>query len=206
MNKTSREEKLQKKREWYHRNLEKAKAQAKKSREKHKERRALDNKKWVIANKENSQKYHKEYHKKWYQENKESRDVQNMQWAKQNPERMKQIQKESRLKNIESFKEYSSKYILTQSGRFRSLRGSATARNYSVQITYAQFCEIITMPCIYCGENEKRIGIDRVDNTKGYTIENSAPCCTPCNMMKKAMLVEQFTAHIKKIYNHQFSN
>jgi len=86
------------------------------------------------------------------------------------------------------------------------MKGSGLKRNYQVDISFEQFCKIIDNVCCYCGESEKRIGVDRIDNTKGYTIENSAPCCTLCNMMKKAMTVNDFLSHIKKIQTYQTIN
>jgi len=35
-------------------------------------------------------------------------------------------------------------------------------------------------------------GIDRVDNSKGYTPENSVPCCWECNKMKKNYVCSEF--------------
>ncbi len=39
---------------------------------------------------------------------------------------------------------------------------------------------IIQQPCIYCGDT-KRIGCDRIDNSKGHTKDNVVPCCIECN-------------------------
>jgi 5-methylcytosine-specific restriction endonuclease McrA len=43
-------------------------------------------------------------------------------------------------------------------------------------------------------------GIDRVDNTKGYTIENSRPCCFRCNQAKSSMTEQEFFDWIKAVY------
>ena len=40
-----------------------------------------------------------------------------------------------------------------------------------------------TKPCVYCGDT-KRIGADRIDNTKGHTKENCVPCCIECNIAR----------------------
>ncbi len=42
-------------------------------------------------------------------------------------------------------------------------------------------------------------GIDRRDNKKGYTYNNSQPCCYTCNHMKWGMTEYNFLEHIKII-------
>jgi hypothetical protein len=42
--------------------------------------------------------------------------------------------------------------------------------------------------CYICGKkssDEHKNGIDRYDNTKGYTLDNIRSCCWNCNFMKK---------------------
>lgn len=202
MTKQTHEEKLAKKRLWNKANAEKVKEYARRSRAKHKERRALDTKKWVERNKEYSKQYHKQYHKEWYQDNKEKRDAQNIQWAKDNPESVKKIKDNFKQNNPEITAHYLKKYGATLRGKYRTMKGGAFKRNYVVEISFEQFCKLVEKPCNYCGESEKRIGVDRIDNTKGYTLKNSAPCCTICNMMKKTMTVKEFTEHISRINNH----
>ena len=204
MTEQKQDEKRRKKREYYQKNIERSKEIAKKSREKHKERRRLDQKLWLEKNKEYSAKYHREYHKAWYVKNKEKKDSQNKEWARNNPEKSKEIKRRFDSDNPELVKIYLSRYIKTDLGKYRTLKGSAVKRNYGVEITFEQYCEITSKPCVYCGESKERIGIDRIENTKGYTLENSAPSCTPCNMMKKTMSVQEFLERIKKIYNHNY--
>ena len=67
-------------------------------------------------------------------------------------------------------------------------------------LSFEDFDAITSRSCFYCGENEKRIGIDRIDNSIGYTKENSVSCCKICNYMKRTMTKEDFLNHIKKIY------
>lgn len=55
--------------------------------------------------------------------------------------------------------------------------------------------------CFYC--NCKRcLGIDRVDNNKGYTVQNCVPCCGICNTMKMDMTKESFIIKISQILNN----
>lgn len=39
---------------------------------------------------------------------------------------------------------------------------------------------IMLKSCIYCGDT-KRMGCDRIDNSKGHTKDNVVPCCYECN-------------------------
>jgi hypothetical protein len=46
-------------------------------------------------------------------------------------------------------------------------------------------------------------GVDRLDNNKGYILENSVPCCIPCNEAKMDRTLEEFLNHAKKIVAFQ---
>lgn len=201
--KQTKEDKLEKKREWYSKNIEKCRLQAKVSREKHKEQRKLDHKLWVEQNKDYVKEYHKTYNPKWYQKNKSTHDERGKIWAKNNPEKKKEISKRFIKNNPEKIKNYFVKYEKQNKARFRMVKHSAKKREYEFALSSKQFDEIISKPCAYCGEEKERMGIDRIDNTKGYTLENSTACCTNCNMMKKAMTVNDFLSHIKKIQTYQ---
>lgn len=41
-------------------------------------------------------------------------------------------------------------------------------------------------------------GIDRVDNNKGYTLDNCVPCCWECNQMKSSLNLYEWLAFIEK--------
>lgn len=43
-------------------------------------------------------------------------------------------------------------------------------------------------------------GLDRLDNTKGYTKDNVAPCCTVCNSAKGTLTVTEFSEWVERIY------
>lgn len=48
------------------------------------------------------------------------------------------------------------------------------------------------------------MGVDRINNDKGYTIDNVVTCCGDCNYMKRAMSVEAFLCRVKKIHDLHF--
>lgn len=96
-------------------------------------------------------------------------------------------------------------------------KASAKRRGYRFDLTKEQFREIITQPCIYCGESltQRRkapiqgngdfeyTGIDRYDNSKGYVLENCVPCCKKCNRIKTDMSVEEMETSISKILSRK---
>lgn len=98
---------------------------------------------------------------------------------------------------------------------FRSLLANykhhAKNRNLTWELTDAQFRKLTSSPCYYTehlpsntikamsGEVYTYNGVDRLDNNKGYTVENSVPCCGEVNMMKKALSKEHFIELCKTI-------
>ena len=55
------------------------------------------------------------------------------------------------------------------------------------KLTEFDFCVMRTVNCYLCGRITDDIhinGVDRIDNTKGYTLDNCLPCCGTCNMIK----------------------
>jgi hypothetical protein len=99
---------------------------------------------------------------------------------------------------------------------FTNYRNGANQRGLVFSLSREQFSEIIEKDCFYCGTHpDKTIGyygqsyayngVDRVDNSRGYEPGNVVPCCSMCNLMKKAYSAEQFIEHAKKIAAHQIA-
>jgi hypothetical protein len=80
-------------------------------------------------------------------------------------------------------------------------RRTRLTRGITMDLTFEQFSEIINKPCTYCNTENAR-GVDRIDSSKSYTIENSTPCCKFCNQMKSDLSCTEFLAHISKIYKN----
>ena len=81
-----------------------------------------------------------------------------------------------------------------------------------------EYEKIIAQSCYYCGEPPRKIshldknkvalredfyanGVDRVDSSKHYTVDNCVPCCKQCNTMKMTYTKEEFFNKIKMIYD-----
>lgn len=53
---------------------------------------------------------------------------------------------------------------------------------------------IFSQPCHYnCGESDwKKMGCDRIDNSKPHTPDNVVPCCAECNIKRGLKTYEEF--------------
>lgn len=61
---------------------------------------------------------------------------------------------------------------------------------------------LLTSKCFYCGV-ENAMGIDRIDSSKDYTLDNCVPCCSMCNIMKNKFDIDEWFFKIGAIYkNH----
>jgi len=86
-------------------------------------------------------------------------------------------------------------------------------------LSIEQFLRITQKPCFYCGtiysncclhQSNPKLnwyynGIDRVDNTKGYTEDNIVACCKYCNIAKRDMSREEFLSWIERVYKHSIA-
>lgn len=91
----------------------------------------------------------------------------------------------------------------------------ARRRKLAWLLTDAEAKVLFDSPCRYCDEppfNKHTgskapepyvyTGIDRRDNTLGYTKDNSVPCCKICNRAKLTMTEDEFRAWIKRVHRH----
>ena len=97
---------------------------------------------------------------------------------------------------------------------FGDYKRIAKRRGHTFDLTEKQFAELIKKDCHYCGAKPNNVakqkkcngtyiynGLDRIDNTKGYTLDNVVPCCINCNMAKNTQIIEEFNEWIKRVYN-----
>ena len=96
---------------------------------------------------------------------------------------------------------------------FCEYKNKAKERKYSFSLTKEQVFNLINKNCVYCNSeplNVKKLyehpeyyirynGIDRIDNTKGYSIDNVVTCCKYCNQAKHSMTLNYFKHWINLI-------
>lgn len=85
--------------------------------------------------------------------------------------------------------------------KYQHFRKAAIDRGIPFNLTLEEANEILCGKCYYCGK-EHCLGIDRVDNSKGYDTENCVPCCGCCNKMKMDLELSFFLDQIKRIYDN----
>lgn len=61
-------------------------------------------------------------------------------------------------------------------------------------MTFEVCAQMVSSPCYYCNVEviDGLHGIDRMDNTKGYTTDNCVGCCKKCNFIKKSLDAHTF--------------
>lgn len=68
---------------------------------------------------------------------------------------------------------------------FHNVKYSAKRKGHTWDLTLEQFKQIKGNPCFYCeGPLPRFGGLDRIDNSLGYSAGNILPCCTKCNMTR----------------------
>ena len=100
---------------------------------------------------------------------------------------------------------------------YASYVNRSTNDSIEFRLSRDEFKELTQQPCFYCGAPPAAVwkqngrkhwsgyvhnGIDRADNQQGYTIENSAACCSQCNYAKHIMAQQEFFDWIKRVHAH----
>lgn len=103
----------------------------------------------------------------------------------------------------------------------RRYKKNAAERGYVWDLTVEQFLEITQKNCYYCGGGPSNLtrtrsknylfhyiynGIDRVDNDKGYHIDNIVPCCIYCNSAKRDKSLIEFENWINQLISYRKKN
>jgi len=88
----------------------------------------------------------------------------------------------------ELIEKWNTTYLSKSKSLYKSYIKSATSRNIEFDISEEKFLDLVKQSCYLCGlsvSETNNNGIDRFNNSKGYTLDNCRPCCGHCNLMKK---------------------
>lgn len=94
-------------------------------------------------------------------------------------------------------------------------KSNATQRKIDFNLSEEDFKVLVKQNCYYCGqaptktktasykdEYEEINGIDRIDSSREYSLDNCVPCCEMCNKMKNTYTQNIFLEKVTQIYNH----
>lgn len=82
---------------------------------------------------------------------------------------------------------------------YRAYRARATKKHLPFDLNPDQFQSFQARACSYCARTQGHMGVDRVDSTRGYTMDNVVSACSECNYMKAALPCDVFQAQCKRV-------
>jgi len=105
---------------------------------------------------------------------------------------------------------------------YDNYRRGAKTRCLDFELSFDEFLTLCVGNCHYCGippsqimdvknsQGKSRLngefiynGIDRLDNNKGYELENCVSCCGTCNIAKTNMVYEDFLNWVERVHEYQ---
>jgi hypothetical protein len=90
------------------------------------------------------------------------------------------------------------------SASYIDYKNRAVKKNLDFVLSRDEYLCLITQDCYLCGKNSNSHhlnGIDRIDNNKGYSMDNVKSCCANCNYMKKNYILEDVFKKFMDIYS-----
>lgn len=112
---------------------------------------------------------------------------------------VKARQHENYILNKVSIRARTKAHYHSLNGQFHQYKKGAKKRGIVFDLKEEDCIPFYNTICSYCGDPIKGLGIDRVDSSQGYTLNNTAPCCSICNFMKHVLSRDEFYSHINKI-------
>ena len=109
-------------------------------------------------------------------------------------------------KGKENSKRGQDKYRKTLNGRFKLAQKTAKRRELSWEINEYDYKKLITQNCFYCNNSLALggVGLDRLDNSGGYSNDNVVPCCPTCNKARGNWWTpEETKVAIRAVYGYR---
>lgn len=80
------------------------------------------------------------------------------------------------------------------SPQFRRAVRQAFIRGHEWRLTPTEYEALRAQPCTVCSGQigEHSVGVDRLDNSRGYSIDNLRPCCGPCNVARGCRAIKDW--------------
>ncbi len=103
-----------------------------------------------------------------------------------------------RLCKNKEFKNWSRRNMTYQRFRFYEYRSKKAGRPFTITMEYFENL-IKDGKCYYCGDSDKRLGLDRIDSKGGYIEGNVVGSCRYCNVAKNDQTTDAFLEMCAKI-------
>jgi hypothetical protein len=157
----------------------------------------------IFRNTEERKTYKNEKQKEWMLKYKEilKQDEQlNLRFK----EKCKTATRKYKTKNSEKVKEKDREAHRTPKRRFGQAKRGANKRGFEFTLNLKEYSSLTqsNLKCYYnCGNfvPMSGIGLDRLDSSRGYVLNNVVPCCGICNATKNSMLSSQEMLEVVKL-------
>jgi len=95
-------------------------------------------------------------------------------------------------------KEFLQEYYKKPEARFKKSKSAAHQREIIWTLDFENFKRISSEPCYYCSNQfcspvKTGVGLDRLDSSKGYELDNVVACGKLCNQLKMDILTPEET-------------
>ena len=106
--------------------------------------------------------------------------------------------------DVSTLQEKQEKITISVPELWRCVQKNAYSRALLFTISEMDFDRLVIQPCYYCGfQSVSRLnGIDRIDNNKGYILQNCITCCKMCNLFKNMLHPIEFLDKVNAIYSY----
>ena len=94
-------------------------------------------------------------------------------------------------------------YRRTPRGRYHMYTNNAKIRGIRFDITFEDFLTFWQNDCEYCGDKIPLVGLDWIDSSLGYSLDNIVSCCSVCNKIKMDLDLDNLNNHMLKMLKHQ---
>lgn len=152
--------------------------------------------------------------REYYKNNKEKALSRQKRYYKRNKFLIRRKNRKRYNKNWERIRNSATIYYKKNTEKFKLRRFSPGVR-YGVykygakkkgmewNLTFEEFMTFWKKPCYYCNSSIETIGLDRIDNKKGYFVQGLVPCCRICNYAKQDLTQLEFIERCEKIVQNR---
>lgn len=91
-----------------------------------------------------------------------------------------------------------------------NVRNPKRRKSLEYGLSFEETVDLWQQGCHYCGRDitsETGCGLDRKDNSRGYTTDNVLPCCGQCNIVRNSVFsVQEMEIAMKAVLEYRRSH